>query len=136
MRGQNKWTGIVLGVVLGVLFSASVVLAGSLEPSGGPTAAGSQMYTLEQIYDRLDAGTAGSKMTSFTEPGGGTASTGRTLNEIMEKLPAIDDANGAGPGNVTEGKTYWGLTSGHRTGKLGPGWPGRTLGLRITAMGR
>ncbi len=59
MRNQNRWTGIVVGVVMGVLFSAVVVLAGDLEPSGGPTAAGSQMYTLEQIYDRLNAGDGG-----------------------------------------------------------------------------
>jgi hypothetical protein len=112
MRSRNNWTGMVVGVVMGVLFSAAVVLAGGLEPGGGPTAAGSQMYTLEQIYDRLDAGAAGSKRASFTEPSSGPAGTGHTLDEIMGKLPALDDANGAGPANVAQGKTYWGLTSG------------------------
>ena len=43
MGNQNRWTGIVVGIVLGLLFSVSVILAGSLEPSGGTTAAGSQM---------------------------------------------------------------------------------------------
>jgi hypothetical protein len=112
MRSQNSWTGVVVGVFIGVLLSAAVVLAGDLVPSGGPTALGSQMYTLEQIYDQLNAGTAGSKMTSFTEPSSGPAGTGHTLNEIMGKLPVLDDANGAGPANVALGKTYWGLTSG------------------------
>ena len=121
MRSQNRWTGIGVGVFMGVLLSAAVVPAGSLEPSGGPTAAGSQMVTLEQIYERLNAGTAGNKMTSFTEPGSGPASTGHTLDEIMGKLPALDDASGAVPANVVAGKTFWGLTGGQwglRTGTM------------------
>ena len=83
MRSQNRWTGIVVGVIMGVLFSAAVVVAGSLEPSAGPTAAVSQMYTLEQIYNRINNGAAGTKMTTFTEPSNGpTAGTIHTLDEI------------------------------------------------------
>ena len=119
MSNQNLLTGIIMGVFMGVLLSATVVWAGNLEPGSGPTEAVSQMYTLEQIYDRLNAGTAGTKMTSFTEPSSGPASTGHTLDEIMGKLPALDNANGAGPGNVTQGKTYWGLTSGQWGMKTG-----------------
>ena len=85
MRSQNRWTGIVVGVVMGVLLSAAVVLAGSLEPSGGPTEAGSQMYTLDQIYHRINNGTAATKMTTFTEPSSGpTAGTMHTLDEIYD----------------------------------------------------
>ena len=58
MRIQKMWTGIVVGVFMGVLLSAAVVLAGELEPSEGPTGSGSQMYTLEQIYNRLNTGAA------------------------------------------------------------------------------
>ncbi len=122
MRSQNRWTGRVVGVVVGVLFSAAVVLAGSLEPSAGPTEAGSQMYTLEQIYNRINNGATANKETAFKEPSSGpTAGTGHTLNEIMGKLPALDDTSGAVPGNVVAGKTYWGLTSGQwglRTGTM------------------
>jgi len=83
MRSQSRWTGIVVGVVMGVLFSAAVVLAGSLEPSAGPTADVSQMYTLEQIYNRINNGTAATKMTTFTEPSSGpTAPTMHTLDDI------------------------------------------------------
>ncbi len=71
MGNQSRWTGIVVGVVMGVLFSAAVVLAGSLEPSVGPTAAGSQMYTLEQIYNRINNGAIATKMTTFTDPSSG-----------------------------------------------------------------
>jgi len=112
MRSRKRWAGIVVGVAMGVLFSADFVLAGSLEPSVGPTQADSQMFTLQQIYDRLNTGAAGTTRTSFTEPSSGPGSTGHTLDEIMGKLPALDDANGAGPANVATGKTYWGLTSG------------------------
>jgi hypothetical protein len=105
-----------------VLFSAAVVLAGSLEPIAGPTGGDSQMYTLDQIYNRINNGAAANKETTFKEPSSGPmAGTGHTLNEIMGKLPSLDDANGAGPGNVTQGKTYWGLTSGQwglRTGTM------------------
>ena len=84
MGNQNRWTRIVVGVVLGVLFSAVVVLAGNLEPSVGPTQAGSQMYTLDQIYNRINNGTVATKVTTFTEPssGGPTAGTMHTLDEI------------------------------------------------------
>jgi hypothetical protein len=44
--------------------------------------AASQMYTLEQIYDRLDTGAEATKMTSFTEPQAGPGPTGRTLDEV------------------------------------------------------
>lgn len=102
-------TGMVIGLLLAVTGS---VLAGSLNPGADPTGAASQMYTLQQIYDRLNSGTAGDKMTAFTEPasGPGTA-TMHTLDEVMAKAPATD-ANGAGVADVVSGKTFWGLTAG------------------------
>ena len=122
MRSQNRWRGMVVGVVMGVLFSGAVVLAGpNLEPSGGPTEAVSQMVTLEQIYERLNTGAAATKMTEFTGPSSGPAGTGHTLDEIMGKAPVLDDAKGAGSANVVAGKTYWGITSGQwglRTGTM------------------
>jgi hypothetical protein len=75
---------LVVGVVVGILLSsAAIVLAGSLDPPAGPISAASQMYTLEQIYDRLDTGAVSAKMTSFTEPVAGPGPTGRTLDEVM-----------------------------------------------------
>jgi hypothetical protein len=74
----------IIGIVIGVLFSsAAIVLAGDLNPPSGPTDAASQMYTLEQIYDRLNDGTAATKMTSFTEPSSGpTLGTMHTLDDL------------------------------------------------------
>jgi len=121
MRRNNLLTGIVVGIVLGVLFSASIVLAGSLEPSGGPTAAGSQMYTLEQIYDRLNTGAAATKNPTFTDPSSGpTVGTMHTLDEIMGKAP-VANANGASVGDVVAGKTFWGLRSGEWGPRTGVG---------------
>ena len=73
----------MIGIVVGVLLSSVVVvLAGQIDSPAGPTAAGGQMYTLEQIYDRLNDGAAATKMTTFTEPSSGPASTMKTLDEI------------------------------------------------------
>lgn len=76
---------VAIGVVVGVLLSTMVVLAGSLDPPSGPTDPASQMYTLEQIYNRLNTGAAVTKMTTFTEPTSVPASimTMHTLDQIM-----------------------------------------------------
>ena len=118
MGNQNRWTGIV--VVLGVLFSGVVVMAGGLEPIAGPTMPESQMVTLEQIYNRLNTGAAATKMTEFTGPGSGPASMGHTLDDIMGKAPVVN-ANGASVGDVVAGKTFWGLTSGEWGPRTGTG---------------
>ncbi len=103
---------VAIGVVLGVLLSSAVVvLAGSLDPPSGPSEAASQMFTLEQIYDRLSKGATGGKMTAFTEPAAGPGSTMHTLDDIMGIAPAADDADGATAADVAIGRTFWGLTT-------------------------
>lgn len=123
MRSKYMLIGVVVGVLLS---SVAVVLAGQIDSPGPPESDGAQqMYTLEQIYDRLDTGAETAKMTTFTEPDSGPGSTMHTLNEIMTKAPAVDDTDGAGLRDVQAGKTYWGLTSGNwgqQTGK-GTGVP-------------
>jgi hypothetical protein len=112
MRGKTMLVSVI-GVVIGVLLSTAVVLAGSLNPIVGPTGADSQMYTLQQIYDRLATGAATPKMTGFTEPSSGpTGGTMSTLDDIMAKAPALDATNGATADQVLSGKTFWGLTAG------------------------
>jgi hypothetical protein len=105
---------VVIGVLVGVLLaSAAIVLAGSVDPPSGPSDAASQMYTLRQIYRRLEGGMETNKMASFTEPNSGPGvGTMRTLDKIMSIAPKIDDTNGATAEDVVSGKTFWGLTTG------------------------
>jgi hypothetical protein len=78
---RNKY--ILIGIVVGVLLaSVAVVLAGQIDSPQAPTHADAQMYTLEQIYQRLNSSTAAAKMTTFTEPSSGPGSTMHTLDEI------------------------------------------------------
>jgi hypothetical protein len=115
-------TGVVVCVLLA---SAGILQAGNLDSPGAPGATSS--YTLEDIYSRLNSGTAGTQG-NFTEPTSGpTAGTMHTLNDIMGKAPVVD-ASGASAGDVLSGKTFWGLTSG--------GWGPRigtvTAGANVT----
>lgn len=81
MRDKMIWFG--MGIVIGlVLATAGMALAGSLNPGAGPTAAASQMYTLQQIYDRINNGAAATKMTTFTEPASAPGSTMVTLDQL------------------------------------------------------
>ena len=114
---------ILVGVVVGVLLASMVVvLAGSMDSPEGPTHADAQMYTLEQIYDRLDTGAESAKMTQFTEPVGGPGTgTMFTLDEIMAKAPQRDDTNGATQADVLINKTYWSRRTaswGHQAGTM------------------
>jgi len=98
MRAQYVVAGFLVGLLLS---STALVLAGNLDPPTGPKGPASQMYTLEQIYDRLDTGAVGPKMWSFKEPDTGPGSTGHTLDEVMELAmtvgnpdpPCFDNSN-------------------------------------------
>ena len=123
MHITHRTTGIVMSIVISVLLTSAIsVLAGTLDATTVPSATSS--YTLEDIYNRLDNGTAGTT-SSFTEPIAGPVSgTKHTLSEIMAKAPAVDDVNGAAVGDVLLGKTFWGRTSngwGPLTGISGSG---------------
>jgi hypothetical protein len=116
MRGKNvKYALIVimllaLGFGVGRLSAAGPMTAGGTLDSPGPPES-IYSYTLEDIYNRLDTGAAGTP-SPFTEPASGpTVGTGHTLSEIMAIAPAIDDINGATQADVLAGKTVWGLTS-------------------------
>ena len=84
---RNKY--VLVAVVLVVLgFGVGQLSAGSnLDSPAGPTEPAAQMYTLEQIHDRLDSGAAATKMTQFTEPAAGPGSTMHDLNDIMAIIP-------------------------------------------------
>lgn len=94
-------------VLLSTLLLGGIALAGSPDPGGAPDSTTS--FSLEDLYNRLASGTAGTQR-AFTEPdvGPGTA-TMHTLNEIMAVAPAPDNTDGAAPAQVASGATYWGL---------------------------
>ncbi len=78
-----KVSYLIVGVVLmGSLMLGGIVLAGDPDSPGAPTDTASKSYTLEDIYQRLNSGTAATKST-FTEPVAGPATgTMHTLNDI------------------------------------------------------
>jgi len=100
--------------ILASLFFCALAFSGTLTPSGSKDEY--KTYTLEGIYQRLDSGAAGTK-TVFAEPTS-NESTGHTVNQIMDKAPKVDAANGAGASDVGQGKTFWGLKSGAGWGLL------------------
>jgi hypothetical protein len=82
MRNKILLVGI-LGIVLGAQRPTSVALASNLAPGGGPGEAYLQMYSLEQIYQRLTTGNYFEKPSGFIGPSSGPGTTMYTLDEIM-----------------------------------------------------
>lgn len=108
---RNRHILILLGIVAAMAAVAVVVSAGDPDNPPGPPET-TDSYTVEDIYNRLDAGVAGMP-SAFTEPSSGPpTSTMHTLNEIMSVAPQMDDTNGATQGNVLADRIVWGLTSG------------------------
>lgn len=108
---RSKYILMVVSVLLAIVAVAMAVSAGDpVNPPGAPGATNS--YTLEDIYNRLDTGTAGTQST-FTEPSEGPPTgTMYTLNDVMSVAPAVDDTNGATKTHLLAGMTAWGLNSG------------------------
>jgi len=100
----------------------STASAGVLVPPAAPTAVGSAMYSLDAIWNRLDAGTVGQKRdgdTGFVEPGAGPLAVpdvGKTLDDVMAAAPAADTVDGAYQHEVVFGKKYWSLRTGDGQG--------------------
>jgi hypothetical protein len=97
-------------------------LAGAPVPPGPPGSTSS--HTLEDIYNRLDTGAAGTQ-SGFAEPASGPGTgTMHTLDDIMAIAPAADNTDGAQPAEVLAGKTFWSLrtnlTWGLQTGTAPP----------------
>jgi len=95
----------------------------SIDSTAAVTDSNSAMYTINDVYNRLNTGMAGSKRSgAFTEPAGVPASSSKDLNDLMGIAPAIDDSNGATATEVTRDKTFWSLRSdgswGTTTGNL------------------
>ncbi len=105
----------------------AAAFAGDLDPNpnwGSPSDPSGAMFTIEDIYNRLNSGEPGTKRTGpFKEPDGIPAPSGHTLNDVMGKAPVRDNANGATAMNVTRGTTFWGLTAGQWGLQTGTAYP-------------
>lgn len=123
----------ILGTAFAIMVCVGTVMAGDLDSPAGPTEPGSAMYTLEDVYNRLDTGASGAKRTvAFSEPTTGPAGTGHTLDDVMAKAPATN-ANPASSADVLTGKAYWGLTTG-QWGQQTGAMPMRTLSDSTTTV--
>lgn len=106
------FTPFVRYLILLVILSPPYQTAwpGDLDPPGEPVSGTSAMFTLEALYNRLETGAQGNKRTgSFSGPSATIGPTGRTLSEIMAKMPVPDNTHGAKPSQVLKDKTFWGL---------------------------
>jgi len=110
---QSTFRSFISSIILISLFTfSSSVLSGSFNSPAAVTDSASGMYTINDVYNRLNAGTAGSKRSgAFNEPLGAPSSSSKALDDVMGKAPAIDDTNGATAAEVTKDKTFWGLRS-------------------------
>ena len=90
MKRQRKSILVLSVLVLFIslsLYLPGLIIAGDLEPSVGPDDPGSAMYTLEDIYNYLDTGVAGTKRTGgFVEPTLPPGSTGNTLDDVHSMI--------------------------------------------------
>lgn len=95
---------------------ATAALAGDLDAPAPPSDPGSAMYTLQDVYNRLSYGTAGTKRSgAFAGPLATPGPTMCTLDQLMAKAPA-PDGSAATAADVVTGKSFWGLGTGNNWG--------------------
>ncbi|MCX6355147.1 MAG: hypothetical protein NTZ78_09630 [Candidatus Aureabacteria bacterium] len=91
---------------------AGIAVAGSLDSPGLPPA-GSGMYTIDQVYNYLSAGTAPTAWSYFQGPATGpTVSTMKTMKQIVEAVQTPFAQCDATAANVESGKKFFSTQSG------------------------
>ena len=118
---QSIWKHFMKSLPL-TLLAIMLAVVGTLAATGtidSPAAPGStSSYTLEDLYQRLVNGTAGTQ-SSFTEPSAAPGTgTMHDINALMAAAPEAD-TNGATTADVLPGKTFWGLTNGEWGEQIG-----------------
>jgi len=99
---MRRGTLMTMIVVLTLLPLAAV--GGNIDSPAAPDDPGSAMYTLEDLYNRLDTGAEGTKRAGpFAEPGAGPAPTGHSLDDVMARAPQVDATDGAATAHVLFG---------------------------------
>jgi len=93
---------VVLFVVF--FFFPMAAVAGNLDSPAAPANPASAMYTMQDVYNRIDNGTEGTKRGgAFTEPGGGPSPTGKTLDDLYNL--ALERSRVAKTGQTTSYET-------------------------------
>ena len=132
--GQMKKLIILNVALLGlatVFITPVVIMAGDLVPLYDYNDSRSAMFSMDAIWNRLEAGDGGQKRKgtgpdlpdSFVEPSSGPANgVGKTLNDIMLAAPKADNDKAATLAEVAPGKTYWSLRSDRTWGLQSSPW--------------
>ena len=107
---MKKLIMMVLGLMCAVGMGGMAV-AGNID-SPGPPSSGSGMYTLQQVYNYLSAGTTATIPGSFQEPSAGPGSTMKTTKEIYAAVATPFQQSNALPENVAAGTTFFGTKGG------------------------
>lgn len=108
--GMKKLMMFAVGLLFTVGLSC-MVIAGDIDSPGLPTS-GSGMYTISQIYDYLNSGTAASTPDAFQEPAGIPGPTMKTTRELYDDIKAKLDACTAGPADVKSGVKFFSTVAG------------------------
>ena len=135
---MKKLMTIVLGMMVAVGM-AGMAIAGSID-SPGPPSSGSGMYTLQQVYNYLSAGTTATIPGSFQEPSAGPGSTMKTTTEIVAAVATPFAQANATAADVKSGVTFfstkasgWGVRSGDAAGTEWGEWVVQTEDVDRTA---
>jgi len=114
--------GVAL-LLVAVMLVVGRAYGGDLDSPAAPGNAGSAMYTLEDVYNKLDTRAAVSKRAgAFTEPSAGPGSSGHTVDEIMGLITNRAPVAKTGAGDLG-GYTEVAGEDGHTSMRKGVAWP-------------
>lgn len=115
-----------MGMAIGLMIAGALpVWGGSLESPAPPHDSLSEMYTLVDIYNRLESGIEATPSAFAGPTAAPLTGTGRSLNEIMNAAPKRD-VNAASDGDVLVGTAFWGLSA--------TGWGPRVGTMPVSAL--
>ncbi len=100
-----------INTIIVLLLISITGIAGDLDSPSAPSNITSGMYTLDDLYNRFNAGTPGN-INTFTEPTQAPSNQGQNLNQVMAIAPQMDNQFAATPADVEYGKKFWGLKDG------------------------
>ena len=105
MRHSHLYQSVILLLCIMLTLFPIRAIAGDLDSPAAPSSGDSAMYTLEDVYNRVNDGTAGTKRSgAFTEPSAGPASTDHTMDQLYDL--ASERSRPAKTGQTTSCRTH------------------------------